>query len=186
MACDLITEMAFITVVSVARHVRGRGERRMQGCERASTRVTSFVNRMLHNGPLFAKRTACIMTTSYSAAHVIRSWGGGGGGEGHTERASQTNEIEVAPTTENVGNLWAAASNGNYADCFANTREILGKVRSARHFRSRTRLGPIITMFPTYERIRAYWRYVPAKWKNVGNGKRLFYALRSMNMKASG
>lgn len=69
MACDLITEMALITVVSVAdRRWRCYSER--EAGETGYKGVASFVT-MSHTGVLFVKRIARLMTTSYSAAHII-------------------------------------------------------------------------------------------------------------------
>jgi len=68
MACDLITEMALITVVSVAdRRWRCYSER--EAGETGYKGVASFVT-MSHTGVLFVKRIARLMTTSYSAAHI--------------------------------------------------------------------------------------------------------------------
>lgn len=69
MACDLITEMALITVVSVADR-RWRCYSKREAGETGYKGVASFVT-MSHTGVLFVKRIARLMTTSYSAAHII-------------------------------------------------------------------------------------------------------------------
>lgn len=68
MACDLITEMALITVVSAADR-RGRaGGMRRGACRLQDWRVLS---QCYTPGGLHIKRTVCLMIMSYSAAHVI-------------------------------------------------------------------------------------------------------------------